>query len=42
MIRTLSDFSYEQKETGMRPGLRAFLGTVLAMALFFTAALVMA
>jgi hypothetical protein len=34
-------FSFEQKETGMRPGLRAFLGTVLALALFFTAALVM-
>jgi hypothetical protein len=35
------DFSCEQKETGMRPGLRAFLGTVLGIALFFTAALVM-
>ena len=23
------DFSCEQKETGMRPGLKAFLGTVL-------------
>ena len=34
------DFSCEQKETGMRPGLRAFLGTVLGIALFFTAALV--
>jgi hypothetical protein len=31
----------KQKETGMRPGLKAFLGTVLAMGLFFTAALVM-
>jgi hypothetical protein len=35
------DFSCEQKETGMRPGLRSFLGTVLGIALFFTAALVM-
>ena len=35
------DFSCEQKETGMRPGLRLFLGTVLGIALFFTAALVM-
>ena len=34
-------FSREQKETGMRPGLRSFLGTVLGMALFFTAVLVM-
>src|SRR5208337_2947796 len=33
-------FSREQKETGMRPGLRAFLGTVLGIALLFTAALV--
>ena len=32
-------FSCEQKETGMRPGFRSFLGTVLGMALFFTAAL---
>jgi hypothetical protein len=35
------DFSCEQKETGMRPGLRVFLGTVLGIALFFTTALVM-
>jgi hypothetical protein len=37
----MEHFSSEQKETGMRPGLRAFLGTVLGIALFFTAALVM-
>jgi hypothetical protein len=38
----LEHFSREQKETGMRPGLRSFLGMVLGMMLFFTSALVMA
>lgn len=37
----MAHFTHEQKETGMRPGLRAFLGTALGIALFFTAGLVM-
>jgi hypothetical protein len=37
----MAHFTYDQKETGMRPGLRAFLGTALGIALFFTAGLVM-
>jgi hypothetical protein len=37
----MAHFTYEQKETGMRPGLRAFLGTALGIALFFSAGLVM-
>jgi hypothetical protein len=37
----MAHFTYDQKETGMRPGLRAFLGTALGIALFFSAGLVM-
>ncbi len=38
----MAHFTYDQKETGMRPGLRVFLGAALGIVLFFSAGIVMA